>query len=245
MKIKPIIKSASRTLKSSYLKCITALMTVLILYICLIFFEAIFDSIIGETAVKSATFAIYIIIIMPLILGVKRMYFMMCKNTSADINDCFIYFSSSKLFFKGLTLQLIKKSIILASIAILVVPFIAAAFAYVQTPIICAVMLGLSAIGTAVTLRINLSLFLSDYCFFICHRPLRSIRLSAKMMKHQRGELLTLFIKLLPLYISCILILPVFYVAPLYMTAAAYYSKIIIYRFSLRSRSTDIEQQDV
>ena len=104
------------------------------------------------------------------------MYFMMCKNTSADINDCFIYFSSSKLCFKGLTLQLIKKSIILASIAILVVPFIAAAFAYVQTPIICAVMLGLSAIGTAVTLRINLSLFLSDYCFFetLAHQNLNT-----------------------------------------------------------------------
>lgn len=244
MKIKPIIKNASKILKRSYLKCITALLIVFILYISLLFFEVIFNGIIGELAVRYTSLAIYIIIMMPLMLGIKRMFFMMCKKQFADINDCFMYFSSIKLFFKGLILQLIKRSIILTSIAVLVVPFVAAAFSYAQDPVICAVMLALAAIGLAVTLRINLSLFLSDYCFFISHRSLRSIRLSAKMIKHQRGELLTLFIKLLPLYISCILILPIFYVAPLYMTAAAYYAKTIIYRSSLQSRSADSEPQD-
>lgn len=184
--------------------------------------------------VYSAIFILFfnIMLVYPLKIGKKRCFYKLYQNNILSFYDEFYYFSSFKLYFSAISVMLTKLIYLSALVVLLITP---SAFIFnflskyenTQTYQMLTVLLFLIAI---VILAVNyFSLFLMDYLFIDkeCN-PFKTFFLSFKMMKSNKVELFELYFKLIAILLSCVFIIPIFYVLPLFnQTTAVFADKVI------------------
>ncbi len=176
-----------------------------------------------------STFAIItFVIISPLELGVKKWYYDCAKGKKTDICQMFYFFTSVKMYIKAVAIKvniairlLIIYSLVFTPIillSILVNYPIARHAVQIDLAYLTVVIMMMLALllGLVCAVYFSLKYFLAYYIFFDSSNQslIKAIRTSKKIMQNNKSKIIAMYIKLFPLYLLCIFVIPLIIVVP-------------------------------
>lgn len=181
----------------------------------------------------------------PLILGAAKWFYRLSGGDSGDVIDLFDFFSGARRYFSSLwmELHLFVRRFIYSFLFFIVPGAVMVCGAALldgrwsaSDPISTLVGTMLLIAGSVLTAAAGIFAWvflkryaLARYLFAEGECTVRqAIRQSVYFMKGRKGELFLFDLSFIGWFISCILVVPAFYVAPYYLCANALYARVMI-----------------
>lgn len=208
-------------------------------------FPIIFETIIKNILplfLSLITLLINVVIISPLFIGAIKWFYLNMNNDNVPIIRIFDFFSSPKIYFKSIFLQLniIFKSIFYTLlfnipflISILTLEFVSS-YNNVLSKNILLIVYFISIILFVICNLLNILFlfryFLVYFIFIIDNNINLSdiIKISINKMKDYKLEILSLFFSFFLLFILSLFIIPIFFIIPYIISVSCIYAKSII-----------------
>lgn len=247
------IKNAKNLLKSNLCAAILCLILPLIMYLSVKFAEYVirryffphYQSDIREIIILIFVILLHFFLLYPLIFANKLCYYNNCAQKRIPLFGVFycygslssFWISAATVFLKNIVTFLLCGIIILPTFWAVRLTFINGYQIYMQ---ITAVMLAIAALYLSAV--IIYSLFLTEYIAVQTGRnPFYCIFTSIRLMRKNRSKLLLLKLKLIPYWLLCLGIIPLFYVLPLYNQTTALFAYDIIFYSPCFSRASSAD----
>lgn len=193
-----------------------------------------------ELAILGVTIFFQLILLYPLYYGMRKCYFDNCMTHKIRFSGIFVPYETFSRFIIACTTiltKLIYKAIVVAALFFPCVWFLKISFSshniYLQ---FLSAMLIVFALF--ITISLFYSAFLTEYIVIAAGKnPISALFLSIKYMHKKRRRLFELKIRLFAPMLSGLLIIPAFYVLPLYFQTTALFAwRVIFYSPIFESR---------
>ncbi len=197
---------------------------------------------------------IFVAVCVPLIFGIIRFFWHMADSGKTDVNDVFMYFSSSKMYFRAfhITLLLLAKILIIALLMYLpsIIVWLASTDAVKNvlkfTPLwmgnLWIIVAFLRVLGFVLTAIIALKYYLAPFVFVINDtiEPIEAIHLSSKAAALSVWNFVGLICTLIGWIILTMLAIPAFFTVPYFIMCYVVHSHFAVFNYNnwLKTKNT-------
>ncbi|MCI8441896.1 MAG: DUF975 family protein [Provencibacterium sp.] len=214
-------------------------------------------------AIVLVTLLLQLVLFSPLLIGASRWFYRLVGNEPGDIVDLFDYFAGAKNYFGSVWLEInlfVRRLFYTFLFTIIPIALTSAGLElfngfWSPEPVPAAVA---SVVGGMLTLAGSILLALTGiFSWIFCKRYLparyiyaeggcsvrRAIKQSVYCMKGRKAELFLFDLSYLGWFLSCILVIPILFVAPYYLSAQALYVRVIM-EYGQRTDTKDVPEQE-
>ncbi len=205
----------------------------------------------------------YALVTSPLYYGVSGWFYRVVGGENCEIASAFNFFESAKLMTKswGVAISVFFRKLfytILFSIPGAAVTAIGLYYKqismgdYDHNRFVLAISLEIVGICLLAISFIYLFIYFKKYSLVKYlinkHKNIKArevIKLSCKITKGEKGKIAVFDLSFILWFVLCILIIPILYVSPYYMTSKALYSKVLIERYYMEHQQKSEENADI